>query len=157
LARIAQCRVPHRLLPSLLDAAAAKKELRPVVSAVVDERGRWLMQFNSRWKFASSSSVAVEDVWLEGNRQQRSEILRSVRDQEPAKARVLVESSWKDDAADERAEWVGQMLVGLDATDEPFLESCLDDRSSKVREAAADLLARLPESAFVQRMVQRTA
>jgi hypothetical protein len=43
----------------------------------------------------------------------------------------------------------------LSADDEAFLETCLDDRSSRVRETAADLLARLPNSSLVKRMIER--
>jgi hypothetical protein len=43
----------------------------------------------------------------------------------------------------------------LSTTDEPLLESLLDDRSEQVRHTAASLLARLPESRLVARMIQR--
>jgi hypothetical protein len=47
------------------------------------------------------------------------------------------------------------LAPGLSPADEPFLESCLKDRSKTVREAAAGLLARLPGSAYVARMTAR--
>jgi hypothetical protein len=75
----------------------------------------------------------------------------------PSKARELLAATWNNDAAEERALWVGCLLDGLSADDETFLETCLDDRSSRVREAAADLLARLPNSSLVNRMVERVA
>ena len=39
--------------------------------------------------------------------------------------------------------------------DEPFLESALDDRSREVRQQAADLLTRLPDSRLALRMAER--
>jgi hypothetical protein len=39
--------------------------------------------------------------------------------------------------------------------DEPFLEGALDDRSKEVRRAAAELLARLPDSRLARRMLER--
>ena len=39
--------------------------------------------------------------------------------------------------------------------DETFLEAALDDRRKEVRGAAADLLARLPESALRRRALER--
>lgn len=150
-------RPPHRLLPKLLEVAAARKSFRPAVVGVIDERGRWLMQFHSQWQFANASSDIPDEAWHIGNREQRAEVLRIKRARDPAKARELVAQTWKDDAADERAEWIGYFLDGLSEEDEEFLEGCLDDRSSRVREAAADLLARLPNSRFVSRMIQRAS
>jgi hypothetical protein len=45
--------------------------------------------------------------------------------------------------------------VNLTDEDAPFLDTALDDRSKEVRRAAADLLARLPTSVFVARMLAR--
>ena len=47
------------------------------------------------------------------------------------------------------------LLVGLGLADEPFLESCLDDRARPVREEACRLLDRLPGSARAARMADR--
>ena len=55
--------------------------------------------------------------------------------------------------AAERDETSGERRKRPD--DEPFLEKTLDDRARDVRDAAASLLARLPQSAFVARMTER--
>jgi hypothetical protein len=44
---------------------------------------------------------------------------------------------------------------GMSMDDEPFLESALDDRRREVRQAAANLLTRLPGSRMSQRMAER--
>lgn len=155
LASAARLRPPHRLLPPLLEKGAGRRAIQAAVSAVIDERGRWLMQFNPRWQFANRSEESPDEAWQVGNRQQRAEALRSVRATDAAKARDLIATTWKDDAAEERADWVECLRVGLSDEDEPFLETCLDDRSSRVREAAAELLSRLPGSRLVQRMIAR--
>jgi hypothetical protein len=157
LARAAQVRPPHRLLPQLLDVAAAKRLLQFDVSQVIDERGRWLMKFNPRWQFANQSQEPSEEAWHIGNRSQRSEALLLARFSGGAKAREWIAATWKADAADERMEWVKILEIGLSDEDEDFLETCLDDRSSRMREAAADLLARLPNSRLVRRMTERVA
>jgi hypothetical protein len=155
LAAAAARRAPHRLLTKLLDAAAARRALQPAVCAVIDERGRWLMQFNPRWQFASPTTDEPEQVWQLGNRPQRAAALREVRETNPALAREMIAATWQGDGADERVDWVACLAVGLSDEDEAFLETCLDDRSSRVREAAAGLLARLPDSKFVGRMIER--
>ena len=155
LAAAAARRAPHRLLTRLLDAAAARRALQPAVSAVIDERGRWLMQFNPRWQFASPTTAEPEQIWQLGNRPQRAAALREVRETNSALARELIAATWQDDGADERVDWVACLALGLSDDDEALLETCLDDRSSRVREAAAGLLARLPNSKFVSRMIER--
>jgi len=155
LAVVANVRPPHRLLPKLLETATAKRDLQSATSIVIDERGRWLTQFNARWRFASPSRENPEDAWHVGNRQQRAAALRAMRAADPALAREWIAATWKEDGADERAEWVGILLDRLSEADEEFLESCLDDRSTRVREAAADLLGRLPDSRLVRRMIER--
>lgn len=155
LAAHAQVRPPHGILPKMLDAAATNKSLQPLVSRVIDERGRWLTQFCARWQFTSLTAEPVEETWHTGNVLQRAEALRTIRQTNAAQARELVAATWKDDGAEDRARWVDTLLLNLSDADEEFLESCLDDRSGRVRESAAALLARLPKSKFVARMIDR--
>jgi hypothetical protein len=157
LAANAAFRPPHRMLPQLLDAAAARRALRTAVSRVIDERGRWLTQFNPNWQFNGAGDQGPIEQWQLGNRQQRAEALRAVRNSDPERAHELIASTWSEDAAELRAEWVGCLLVNLGDADEPFLEACFNDRSARVREAAADLACRLPESRFSQRMSARVS
>src|SRR6185503_19756432 len=110
---------------------------------------------NPRWQFASAETVDAKSVWETGNAEQRVSVLKRMRETEPAAARELIESTWKQDGADERTKFVEAMSVGLSQSDEPFLEAALDDRSKQVRGAAAELLAELPASAFVARMIAR--
>jgi hypothetical protein len=64
-------------------------------------------------------------------------------------------STWKTDPAAERAALLAVMAVGLSDDDESCLEAVLDDRSAGVRQAAVDLLARLPASRRAARMAER--
>ncbi|PZG31005.1 hypothetical protein C1I98_30565, partial [Spongiactinospora gelatinilytica] len=56
---------------------------------------------------------------------------------------------------DDRAVFLVVLEDGLSAGDEPFLEAALDDRRREVRQAAADLLIRLPGSRLGERMAER--
>jgi len=154
-ARSARRRPPHRLLPALLDAAAANRTLRRGVEAVMDARGVWLARLNPRWCFAEQTQGSSDDIWQTGQRDQRLALLQDLRTSDPSRARELLQSTWAQEPAEERVRWLTVMTVGLGMEDEPFLEACLDDRGSRVREAAAELLSRLPHSRLVQRLTER--
>jgi hypothetical protein len=81
--------------------------------------------------------------------------LERLRARDPAAARALLASSWKEEKAEHRAELIDAMAEGLAPGDEEFLESALDDRSGQVRASAAPLLARIEGSALAARMQAR--
>lgn len=154
-------RLPFRLLPPALNVTG--KETRAAMFPLLGERGRWLSQFNPAWKWVNNYLVSdtnslpadAETIWQEGTSGQRVEILRRLRASNPEQARDWLEAVWKQEKADARGEFVGVLEIALNAADEPFLERVLDDRAGSVRAAAANLLARLPNSALSERMRQR--
>ena len=149
-AAAAECVVPPRLLPALLELGATKSSsVRRTVAAAVGERGAWLAARNPAWAWlAAPASPAVVST------DELGEVLE-LRRADPAAGRARVEQSWATDTAPARAAAVAALRVGLSADDEPFLERCLDDRAKSVREEAARLLDRLPESARAARMADR--
>jgi len=154
-------RLPPHLLPQALNSTG--RETRAALLPVLGERGRWLSRFHSSWKWVQDvlpgSDVCLppdaEAIWQEGSAARRAEILRYLRVVDPAKARAWLEAVWKLEKAETRGDFLACLEVGLSMDDEPFLETTLDDRSSSVRSMAATMLARLPNSAFLQRMRQR--
>lgn len=156
LARARNMSVPYDAIPDLLEVARLNPALRELVIAVVGPRGRWLAAMNAEWSFASLSDTSTpEELWQTGTLEQRLALLRGLRRRDAARALALVQSTWAADPPDDRAKFLPELASGLSMADEPFLESCLDDRRKPVRTAAAALLARLPESRFVARMIQR--
>ena len=131
------------------------RALRSAMAQVIGTRGEWLMHLNPRWQFTATGGEDLPQVWTTGKREQRIAVITRLRESEPSAARDLVQSTWKEDAADDRASFLESLKISLGKDDEPFLESALDDRSKGVRAAAADLLARLPDSAYVRRMIER--
>lgn len=150
--------LPPELLPTALNAQSSR--LRATLAPVLGERGRWLGQFNPAWSWVSrrlpvggyALPAGVEITWQEGTPEQRSEILRRLRASDPAQARQWLEGTWKQEKAQFRADALGIFSAGLSADDESFLEEALNDRSAKVCETAASLLACIPTSALAARM-----
>jgi hypothetical protein len=163
LARLRQygLRLPPHLLPQAL--TITNKEIRAALAPVLGERGRWLGRFNPSWSwvldFLPESENGLppdaETIWQEGSTAQRTEILRRLRAVEPEKARAWLQKTWKQEKAEIRNAFLETLEIGLSPNDEPFLEMALDDRALSVRSRAASLLARLPDSALLQRMRQR--
>ena len=156
--RLAGLRLPHALLPSALDVQ--HRELRPDVAAVLGERGRWLARFNPAWTWVGLRAGAVtaevdEAVWEEGSLPERLDALGRVRGLDADQGLRWVDEVWKTEKAEVRAGMVAALETGLSTGDEPLLERALDDRSVRVREAAAELLARIPGSAYAGRAVAR--
>ncbi len=145
-------RVLPECLPALLEWARQNRAHRPLATAAGGERVRWLATLNPAWNFAADDSP---EHWETGGREQRLAILRGWRASRPAEARARLEAVWSAEPADTRAALLAVLADGLSGEDEPFLERALDDRGKEVRLIAADLLARLPGSSFVARMIAR--
>jgi hypothetical protein len=146
--------LPPELVPAVLDRARQHRDLRPLALAAGGQRAQWLAAHNPDWAFAATETPGF---WETGTRDQRAAILQGLRITAPAEARAKVEATWKTEPADTRAAFTEALATHLSDDDIPFLEAALDDRSKEVRRAVVDLLARLPASPFVARMLARVA
>ncbi|GAA4623873.1 hypothetical protein GCM10023196_021820 [Actinoallomurus vinaceus] len=152
-------RVPAHLLPDLLHRGRSDRALRRSIARAAGRRGVWLAMQNLDWAYlvVASGGEAAEDpeVWKTGARAQRVAHLMRLRATDPAAARTTLSSTWTREPAPERALFLATFERGLSLADEDFLEAGLDDRGLEVRRIAADLLARLPGSAYGARMADR--
>src|SRR4051812_27136557 len=83
-------RVPEESLPALLEVSHKDRELRPVLLAVLGERGRWLARQNADWAYAGAGEAAVEPgaadaAWQTGTPEARAALLRQLRKTDPAR------------------------------------------------------------------------
>lgn len=141
---------PPALLPRLLDIPLAS--LRPLVLRLGGSRARWLVEQNPAWRSLNADPEPDLRRWEDGTMLERLEVLRQVRARDPIEGRAWVERAWGGEPAAFRRQMVEAMSVRLELSDEPLLGRALEDRSPAVRAAAAELLARLPGSAFSARM-----
>lgn len=146
-------RVPEESLTSLLEFAKANTALWDAVAIAMGKRGAWLAAQNPEWSYVLSGEP--DTVWQTGARAERLRLLKQMRTSEPDRARELLMSTWAEETPEDRAAFVEAMEIGLSMADDPFLEGALDDKRKEVRRAAADLLARLPDSRLSQRMIER--
>lgn len=150
--------VPPEALPPLLDAARRNSAFRPAVARVAGERGRWLAAQRADWRWLGDEApVAVgdEQTWETGSPGERLAYLTRLRGVDPAAGLALLRGTWRSEAAPERARFLGALATGLGAGDDAFLDAALDDRRKEVREAALDLLQRLPGAGLGARMAAR--
>ncbi|GLZ12400.1 hypothetical protein Acsp04_26350 [Actinomadura sp. NBRC 104425] len=151
-------RVPARLLPDLLERGRSDRMLRPYIARAAGRRGVWLALQNTEWAYlvgAGDDPGGGPEVWRTGTRNQRVAYLTALRGTDPAAAREALRETWGREPAPDRAAFLATFEHGLSADDEQFLESALEDRGKDVRQTAADLLARLPGSAYAARMAAR--
>ena len=160
---------PAPLLPALLDAAVRSVALRPAVNAALGSRGRWLAAHRPDWRRvtdqaeggpagpAGTRPPADPRAWETGSRAERVAYLTGLRTRNPVVGRELLAAGWSRENAEERGQLLATLTRGLSLEDEDFLEAALDDRAAAVAATARDLLARLPESAFRQRVDARAA
>jgi Family of unknown function (DUF5691) len=146
-------RVPASHLILLLDYGRQNTAKRELVMPVLGKRGLWLAKQNQTWNYATGYEEVID--WETAGRAERLVYLARLRKKEPAQARELLQTAWKQEKAADRAALLKTFEMNLSLDDEPFLETALDDRSSEVNKVAADLLADLPESSLCQRMLER--
>jgi hypothetical protein len=157
LARQHGVRAPADALPGLLDLARGDPPLRSLVRAAGGTRAVWLAGFNDDWSYARTvdDPDALAATWETGTGAARLGALQQLRCMDAERARVLVEASWAQESPTDRVGFVAALIEGLSSADEPFLERALDDKRKDVRQQAAAVLARLPSSALVARMIGR--
>lgn len=146
-------RLPDAYLPDVLDLGRQQTSLRPAIAKVLGERGQWLARQNLDWYYAVQITRAED--WETGNAAARLMFLTHLRSQDPSQVLTVLENSWSQESAADRAKFLSTLRIGLSLADEPFLIKASCDRSKEVRRVAADLLASLPESALCQRMTER--
>ncbi len=145
---------PPGTLHKLLELGKSASLLRPQISQVIGPRGHWLA------KFLEVSWITPEDLadalWEEGNLKERIAYLTQVRAEAPEQARTMLEAIWKQENAEARTGLLEVFKAKVSLSDEAFLENCLDDKSKRVKELAAEILSSLPGSQFTKRMIERS-
>ncbi|MQY28161.1 SWIM zinc finger family protein [Nocardia aurantia] len=150
-------RAPDALTGLVLDHARTRTELRESLLRLAGTRGAWLAGHNPAWRALVRGAPDATGVWSHGRAAERRAWLTALRARDPRRALETLTDSWRREPGPVRAELLAVLVDGLTLADEPLLESALDDTRSEVRLMAAELLGRLPDSAFGRRMELRAA
>lgn len=150
-------RLPHAMLPRILDTS--DRALRAALWHVVGSRGHWLANLNPDWSWVrelssrtGDSLADLEQAWHDSDIEGRCHVLRRARGIDAPTARQWLEQVWSEEKAEHRLRLMRCVAHGLTLDDEPFLETCLTDRSALVKQEASRLLCLLPTSALAVRM-----
>ncbi len=154
LAKNANLRAPFELLDQLIRKANVDSSLRDHMLPVLGARGVWLAKHLDYGAWVSGSRLD-ESVWDLGLPAQRRDYLIVLRSSDPQIALQKLEVVWKQEPAKIRGDLISTLEVNLSMQDEAFLENALDDKGKDVRETAAKLLTRLPDSSLMERMKAR--
>ena len=151
---------PPEALPDLLDAGSRNAAIRTDLARVAGRRGAWLAGLREDWRWLLEETPAGGDdraMWTEGSTGERVAYLARLRSRDPGAALDLLVEGWAAESSEDRVRFVGTLETGLSTADDAFLEQALDDRRREVREAALELLRRLPGSSLGRRMASRAA
>ncbi len=148
-----QCAASDKLvqpdfLPLLLTTAVKQKGLQTLVKTVGGKRGKWLTQFNEEWTWAEVAND--EELWQTGSLTQRKAVLAQMRKTSAAAAREALRQTWPQENAAAKEALLEEMLVNAGDEDVAWLESLLNEKSAKVKEAALQVLKTIPSSTIVQ-------
>lgn len=150
--------IPPLLLPKVLRYVSVVRDLKPRLPALLGARGQWLAALNPQWRaLAEAAPTAHIDpaLWQNGTLTQRTAYLSELRRRDKPAARELVAATFDSENAKTRLALLTLWQTEPEPDDEDFLAARLTDRAKNVRLLAADLLSRLPTSAFGERMATR--
>jgi hypothetical protein len=146
---------PPEHLVRLMDRTRPEPELHRLVVVAGGPLVGWMAGVLPGLGWVPSVQRDPLEVWERGTPADRLDALRLLRADDPAAARLLLAVGLPGERGELRASCYATLAIGLSPADEAVLEQALDDRSAAVREVAADLLARLPSSAWARRMSER--
>lgn len=139
-------RISASLLPLFLDWSLRASISSDLVLSLVGERGKWLAEQHPDWK---TFLPLADQVWEEGNLNEQSVWLTTLRKTDPKRARELLAERLPQTTAKVQAQLLASLQVNLSSDDEEILDDAYHHKRKEVRQSAALLLSRLPESAFI--------
>lgn len=155
--------LPVRLLVNAMKSGrteVVRKSLRPIIG----NRGAWLAEFNSDWKWAQAG-VFVEQgrdeaklpddansIWQEGSLPERIKLLEFCCKVDLPQAEQWLQEVWAAEKAEVRRDLLEVFVRFVTVNQVEFLEGLLKDRSQGVKQLAVEALAKFQGSSIAQKL-----
>ncbi|MEM1215289.1 MAG: DUF5691 domain-containing protein [Bacteroidota bacterium] len=143
--------LPPESLPDLLNQCVEDASLWPLLQPILGQRGQWLLAQHPAWS-RLAISLAQAQEWPNVKGKEQLTLFQRFRRLDPAAARADLLLRWSQLTHQQQARILPALAVNLSAADETFLETARLAKRKPIRLAACDLLARLPDSALVNRL-----
>ncbi|MEO1051705.1 MAG: DUF5691 domain-containing protein [Bacteroidota bacterium] len=137
-------------IPGFLASGTTDLTVRQYLPDVLGARGQWLARKNPDWAYLNQPE---DHLWQHGKHEERKAFFKLLRKKEPVNARKLLSTTWSQESANHRADFLAFIRHGLSNEDLSFLESCINDKSRKVKSEAIKLLMLIPESSLSKKLI----
>ncbi len=137
--------VRPELVPTLLDTALEQKKIADSLVKICGETGQWLISLNEKWADFTVPTVS-EDIWETGTMAERKSFFTDLLARDPFQAIKILESTIASETSDHRVAFLEILVTNLSLHNEPFFQTLLKDKSTKVRHMAFQYLKGLEGS-----------
>ncbi|MEQ8702582.1 MAG: DUF5691 domain-containing protein [Phaeodactylibacter sp.] len=136
--------LPPEHLPALLYKAARRKNFWKALRPLLEPSDFEFLQLNPDWAGLTECPTAGD--WSSLSQETRLQMLRHIRFEQSEKAILYLQECWEELTPPEKKGLLGLLETGLSAADQLFLETQLEDSRKEVRQAAARLLLKIPDT-----------
>lgn len=119
--------LPENQLVEVLNKTNTKT--LPKVHKILGARGKWLTQFNEAWQI-QDKAVDQKTIWEEGKPSERKTLFARLRAEAPNEALDLLKQSWEQESANDRKDFINQLVTNISITDEEFLTEKYEELST---------------------------
>ncbi len=145
--------LPH-VLPQLLVYGQNRANLHAFISQVCGERGRWLVRYNSTWKYVATQHNISTD-WDTGTHEERLAIFRVLHKNKPLKALALLQQDWSKESLKNKKDFANLIIEQTQVEDEAMFEAILQqekESDADLRRKMAEILAQIPNAELLNRI-----
>lgn len=119
--------LPENILVEVFNKTPAKNLAK--VHEIIGTRGRWLTQFNESWQM-QEKVLDPKTIWEEGKPSERKALFVKLRAESPSEALELLKQSWEQESANDRKEFINQLVTNISIADEDFLNEKYEELSA---------------------------